>query len=67
MRFNYVLAAGLDTGLAFGGLAVFLFTALPNKSLEWWGNTVWINTDDALGMPLNLVAPNSTFGPTVWS
>ena len=67
MRFNYVLAAALDAGLAFGVLLVFLTTALPQKSLVWWGNTVWMTTNDALGMPLNILPPNSTFGPTQWS
>lgn len=66
MRFNYVLAAALDAGLAFGALLVFFCTGLPKASLDWWGNTVWMNTNDALGMPLMMPAPNGTFGPTQW-
>ena len=66
MRYNYVLAAGLDAGVAFGALAVFLFTALPGKTLNWWGNMVWLNTNDAMGIPFYMVPPNSTFGPTQW-
>ncbi|KAJ3558412.1 hypothetical protein NM688_g940 [Phlebia brevispora] len=67
MRFNYVLAAALDAGLAFGGILVFFCTGLPKVTLNWWGNTVWMNTNDALGMPFMMPPPNSTFGPTQWS
>lgn len=38
MRYNYVLSAGLDAGLAFMG--VFLFFCLQNEgiTISWWGN-----------------------------
>ncbi|PSS37094.1 hypothetical protein PHLCEN_2v1060 [Hermanssonia centrifuga] len=66
MRYNYVLAAALDAGVAFGAIFVFLFTSLPKGglTLDWWGNTVWMNTNDAMAMPFTLLAPNATFGPT---
>lgn len=69
MRYNYLLSAGLDAGVAFGGILVTLFTALPKGGipLVWWGNTVWQTTNDAMGMPFTLLPPNATFGPSTWS
>ncbi|KAI0344144.1 glutathione transporter [Trametopsis cervina] len=70
MRYNYIIAAGLDAGLAIGGILIVLITAIPNGGnglqLVWWGNTVWQNTNDAMGMPFIMLPPNATFGPTKW-
>lgn len=69
MRFNYVLGAALDSGLAVGALIVFFAVQMPKGGIElnWWGNTVWQNTADAMGLPGIMLAPNQTFGPTVVS
>ena len=69
MRYNYVLAAALDAGVAFGSLLVFLCLFLPKGGIvfNWWGNTVWETTNDAMAAPWQVVAPNTTFGPTSWS
>ena len=69
MRYNYIVSAALDAGVVFGSLFIFLFLYLPKGGItfEWWGNTVWMNTNDAMGAPFQLVAPNSTFGPETWS
>jgi len=69
MRYNYILAAALDAGVIFGSVLVFLCLALPKGglTLNWWGNTVWQKTFDAMGMPAAMVAPGSFFGLQTWS
>ncbi|EKM60787.1 uncharacterized protein PHACADRAFT_246918 [Phanerochaete carnosa HHB-10118-sp] len=70
MRYNYVLAAALDAGLAFGSLLVFVCFFVPkggNLTFDWWGNTVWQNTNDAMGAPFKMPPVNQTFGPTTWA
>ncbi|KAF9817514.1 hypothetical protein IEO21_03365 [Rhodonia placenta] len=66
MRYNYILSAALDSGLAFSLVFIFFFLQYIKGgfTLNWWGNTVWQNTYDAMGMPFML--PNGTFGPTSW-
>lgn len=67
VRFNYILSAALDAGTALGLIIIFLALQLPKGgiTLNWWGNTVWQNTADAIGLPALLLAPNQTFGPQV--
>jgi len=36
-RHNYVLSAGLDAGLAFMGVLLYVCLGLENISLNWWG------------------------------
>ncbi|KAJ7042685.1 OPT oligopeptide transporter [Mycena alexandri] len=68
MRYNYILSAGLDAGVAIASIVIFFAVLYPNggTSLVWWGNTVWQNTNDAMGVPLR-VSETGTFGPTSWS
>ncbi|KAI0662504.1 OPT oligopeptide transporter [Cubamyces menziesii] len=67
LRFNYILSAGLDIGVSVGIVLVFFCLQYPKGgvTLNWWGNTVWQNTFDAMGMPALL--PNGTFGPQTWA
>ncbi|KAJ4775275.1 oligopeptide transporter [Rhynchospora pubera] len=37
-QYNYVLSGGLDAGLAFMAVLIYLCLGLENKSLIWWGN-----------------------------
>ncbi|KAF9023394.1 OPT superfamily oligopeptide transporter [Hymenopellis radicata] len=72
MRYNYIMSAALDAGTVFAVVLIFLFLQLPKDgsiSLVWWGNTVWQNTADAMGIPLKTVdvAAGETFGPSSWS
>jgi OPT oligopeptide transporter protein len=67
MRYNYILSAALDAGVALGILAVFFIFQVRGVDLSWWGNNVWMNTADARGEPLLKLAPGETFGPTTWS
>lgn len=36
-RYNYVLSAALDAGLAFMGVVIYLCLGLPNVEISWWG------------------------------
>jgi OPT family oligopeptide transporter len=68
MRYNYIMSAGLDAGLAFSMIVIFLFLSLPKGgiTLNWWGNTVWYNNADGNGLPLKTLAEGATFGPSSW-
>ncbi|KAF9003028.1 OPT oligopeptide transporter [Cyathus striatus] len=72
-KYNYVLSASLDSGVAIGMLLVFFLLQYPrggtigaNTIQTWWGNTVYANTADALGTPLRRVSKGETFGPSSW-
>lgn len=67
LRFNYILSAGLDIGVSMGMVLVFFCLQYPKGGvqLNWWGNTVWQNTFDAIGMPA--LFTNTTIGPQVWA
>ncbi|XXG55843.1 hypothetical protein AAC387_Pa03g3414 [Persea americana] len=36
-RYNYVLSAALDAGVAFMGVLLYFTLSMENKSLVWWG------------------------------
>lgn len=59
-KFNYVTSAALDIGTLFSVLFIFFTLQFPKGGtiqLNWWGNTVWKNTADALGSPLRQTGP----------
>jgi len=68
-RYNYILSAALDSGLAISLIVIYFTVQFPKGgfNVNWWGNTVWLNTADALGLPFYTLAENQTFGPTTWS
>ncbi|KAL5518599.1 hypothetical protein ACEPAH_282 [Sanghuangporus vaninii] len=68
-RFNYILSAALDAGVAFALILIFFCLQYPKDGIElnWWGNTVWQNTADTNGTPLVTLAEGQTFGPSSWS
>ncbi|KAI1415510.1 small oligopeptide transporter [Hypoxylon sp. FL1857] len=70
-KYNYVLAAALDTGLAISGIVIFFaVTYGPNVQFpDWWGNTVWQNTADGQGLPWLSMPDVGYFGPPngTWS
>ncbi|KAN0078386.1 OPT oligopeptide transporter domain containing protein [Tylopilus felleus] len=66
-KYNYVLSAALDTGLACSIILIFFCLQFPangtigaNNVAKWWGNTVFLKTADGLATPLRVT--NSTFG-----
>jgi hypothetical protein len=36
-RYNYVLSAALDTGVAFMTVLLYFSLSLENRSITWWG------------------------------
>ncbi|KAF8505092.1 OPT oligopeptide transporter [Gautieria morchelliformis] len=72
-KYNYVLSAAMDGGLAVSIIVIFFCLQYPRNGTigldtiqTWWGNTVYLNTADANSVP-NLPLPESgTFGPTSW-
>ncbi|KAH9911356.1 OPT oligopeptide transporter [Epithele typhae] len=76
-KYNYILSAGLDAGVAISILVVYFCLQYPAHGTlgtstigSWWGNTVMTNTADygpvGSGVPLTAVAPGATFGPSSW-
>ncbi|KAK7061291.1 OPT oligopeptide transporter [Favolaschia claudopus] len=67
MRYNYILSAALDTGLALASLVLFFAVVLPTDDFQisWIGNTIWQSTADIMGLPL-LTSPTGVFGPEKW-
>ncbi|XP_057773220.1 oligopeptide transporter 4-like [Salvia miltiorrhiza] len=37
-RYNYILSAALDAGVAFMAVLLYFSTGIENKSVTWWGN-----------------------------
>ncbi|KAG9002777.1 hypothetical protein FRB93_011379 [Tulasnella sp. JGI-2019a] len=73
-KYNYVLSAALDSGVAISIVFVFFVLQYPkngtiglNTIQAWWGNTVYLNTADAHGTPLLAVPDSGSFGPSTWA
>nr|GAT55049.1 OPT oligopeptide transporter [Mycena chlorophos] len=72
-KYNYVLSAALDSGVAVSAVVIFFCLQYPkngtvgaNTIQTWWGNTVWQNTADGRKTPMISLAPGQTFGPASW-
>lgn len=65
-KYNYVLSAGLDSGVAIATVVIFLCVTYPGGKLSWWGNNVWKNTLDAKAKGYYTLGANQTFGPETW-
>ncbi|CAE6436660.1 Sexual differentiation process protein isp4 OS=Schizosaccharomyces pombe (strain 972 / ATCC 24843) GN=isp4 PE=2 SV=2 [Rhizoctonia solani AG-1 IB] len=73
VKYNYVLSAALDSGVAISIVVIFFCLQYPkngtigeNNVLKWWGNNVYVDTADYKGTPLRVLAPGETFGPSTW-
>jgi OPT family oligopeptide transporter len=63
-KYNYVLAAALDTGTALSGIIIFFCISYPGAVFpSWWGNTVFVNTADGNGVPYLDLPESGYFGP----
>ncbi|KAJ5758480.1 hypothetical protein N7520_005636 [Penicillium odoratum] len=62
-KYNYVLSAALDCGVAVSTVIIFFCITLPAGSLSWWGNTVYSNTADGKGTPYKSLPARGYFGP----
>lgn len=65
-KYNYVLSAALDSGVAVASIVIFLTVTYPGGQLNWWGNNVWKNTLDYTSTKFYSLAPGETFGPAIW-
>lgn len=67
-KYNYSLSAGLDIGLAWSLLIVFLCLNLTTTSFpSWWGNNVVNSTMDTNDTAIRVVLPEGQgFGPSTW-
>lgn len=67
-KYNYSLSAGLDIGLAWSLLIVFLCLYLTNAEFpSWWGNSVVNGTLDTNNLAIRtMLNPGETFGPSLW-
>lgn len=72
-KYNYVLSAAMDSGVAIGLILVFFCLQFPRNGTigvhtiqTWWGNTVFKNTGDWNDITLKTVPDGQTFGPKTW-
>ncbi|KAI9457240.1 OPT oligopeptide transporter [Lactarius psammicola] len=72
-KYNYVLSGALDASYAVGSIVIFFALQYPdngniglNSIQQWWGNTVYMKTADAAGVPDRILPDGQTFGPTTW-
>lgn len=72
-KYNYVLSAALDSGVAVSAVLIFFCLQYPkggvigeNNIATWWGNNVYLNTADGLGTPWLPLPESGTFGPSSW-
>lgn len=67
-KYNYSLSAGLDIGLAYSTLIIFLCLQLTNTNFPaWWGNDVVNSTlDTNIETWTYTLEPGQFFGPTTW-
>lgn len=72
-KYNYVLSAAMDSGLAISIILIFFCLQYPkngtiglNTVQTWWGNTVFTATADGKYTSLLTLQEGSTFGPTKW-
>lgn len=61
-RYNYLLQSAMDTGTAIATIVIFFALSYHNVKLEWWGNTVGSDTDDANSVPWLTVPDGEIFG-----
>jgi hypothetical protein len=68
MRYNYILSLALDFGVALAAVVIFFTLVYPGEGqkLNWWGNTVYLNTADFNYTPLKTVPDGQSFGPKTW-
>ncbi|KAH7928158.1 small oligopeptide transporter [Leucogyrophana mollusca] len=72
-KYNYVLSAALDSGVAVAIVLIFFCLEYPRNGTigqgafaGWWGNTVYTRTADWRGARVLRVPEGGTFGPAVW-
>ncbi|KAH7088482.1 OPT oligopeptide transporter protein-domain-containing protein [Paraphoma chrysanthemicola] len=64
-KYNMMLSAALDSGLAFGVVVIFFGIVYPGwmSGFKWWGTEVYKQGCDWQACPYKTLAPGETFGP----
>ncbi|CZT53395.1 probable sexual differentiation process protein ISP4 [Rhynchosporium secalis] len=65
-KYNYILSASLDSGVAVSAIVIFFTVIFPGASLSWWGNDVGSTTADGKGTPWKAIPASGKFGPETW-
>ncbi|KAG9102178.1 hypothetical protein FS749_013381 [Ceratobasidium sp. UAMH 11750] len=69
-RYNYILSAALDSGVAIGTMLIFFSLQFPKGGtleFHWWGNDVSNRTADGQNRAHIALAKGAAFGPESWS
>ncbi|KAI7667954.1 hypothetical protein KC318_g5549 [Hortaea werneckii] len=62
-KYNYIVAAAVDTGTALAGIIIFFAVSYPGYSFpDWWGNNVYLNTADGRGDAWKPMPESGYFG-----
>ncbi|EOA82709.1 uncharacterized protein SETTUDRAFT_121106 [Exserohilum turcica Et28A] len=67
-KYNMMLSAALDSGLAFGVVVIFFGIVYPGwmSNFKWWGTEVYKQGCDWQACPYKEVPKGETFGPGNW-
>lgn len=65
-KYNYILSAALDSGLAIGGVFIFFAIVYPGGKVNWWGNDVFKHTNDYKSVPYKVLKAGEAFGAESW-
>ncbi|KAH7107250.1 OPT oligopeptide transporter [Auriculariales sp. MPI-PUGE-AT-0066] len=72
-RYNFVLSAALDCGVAISAILIFFMLQFPkngtigaNTVQTWWGNNVYLDNADGKYAPFRPLPEAGFFGPSTW-
>ncbi|KAF2133184.1 OPT-domain-containing protein [Dothidotthia symphoricarpi CBS 119687] len=67
-KYNMMLSAALDSGLAFGVVVIFFGIVFPGwmSGFKWWGTEVYKQGCDWQACSYKTVPNGETFGPSEW-
>ncbi|KAH9871945.1 hypothetical protein J1614_006204 [Plenodomus biglobosus] len=67
-KYNMMLSAALDSGLAFGVVVIFFGIVYPGwmSGFKWWGTEVYKQGCDWQACPYKELPKGGTFGPPTW-
>ncbi|KAI8937030.1 hypothetical protein NX059_006250 [Plenodomus lindquistii] len=67
-KYNMMLSAALDSGLAFGVVVIFFGIVYPGwmSGFKWWGTEVYKQGCDWQACPYKELPKGGTFGPSTW-
>lgn len=65
-KYNFVMGAGVEAGVAISVVIIFLCVQYPGGKLTWWGNSVWKNTYDYEYKKYYVLPQGEKFGYDKW-